>query len=137
MAYDFQVEYHKGVENVVADTLSRKEEKVELAAISTPFPRWLDTIKEKVLTNWKLQRLVKLVQEGEAVGPWEFKEGVLFFKSRIYLNLDSLLLPILIQEFHSSTHEGLHKTLQRVRSVFYWVGMKKQIQDYSRHCDVC
>ena len=81
MGYDFQVEYQKGAENLVADTLSRKEEKVELAAISTPVLRWLDTIKEEVLTNSKLQYLVKLVQEGEAVGLWEFKEGVLFFKS--------------------------------------------------------
>ena len=54
MGYDFQVEYQKGVENLVADALSRKEEKAKLAAISTPVPRWLDTIKEKVLTNSKL-----------------------------------------------------------------------------------
>ena len=114
MGYDFQVEYRKGVENVVANALSIKEEKVELAAISTPIPRWLDTIKEEVLTNSKLQHLVKLVQEGEVVGPWEFKEGVLFFKSGIYLNSDSPLLPVIIQEFYSSTHEGMHKTLQRI-----------------------
>ena len=103
----------------------------------SPFRDGLIPFKEEVLTNSKLQYLVKLVQEGEAVGPWEFKDGVLFFKSRIYLNSDSSLLPIIIQEFHSNTHEGIHKTLQRIRSVFYWVGMKKQIRDYIRHCDVC
>ena len=137
VGYDFQVEYQKGVENVVADALLRKEEKAELAAISTLVPIWLDTIKEEVLTNLKLQHLVKLFQEGEAVSPWEFKEGVLFFKSRIYLNSDSSLLSVIIQEFHSSTHKGILKTLQRIRSVFFWVGMKKQIQDYIRHCNVC
>lgn len=95
----------------MADALLRKEENAKLAAISTPVPRWFDTIKEEVLTNPKLQHLVKLVQEGETVGPWEFKEGVLFFKNRIYFNSDYLLLPVIIQEFHSSTHEGIHKTL--------------------------
>ena len=81
MGYDFQVEYRKGAENLVADPFSRKEEEAGLVAISTPVLRWLDTIKEEVLTNSKLQHLVKLVQEREVVGPWEFKEGVLFFKS--------------------------------------------------------
>ena len=71
------------------------------------------------------------------VWPWEFKEGVLFFKNRIYLNLDSPLLLVIIPEFHSSTHEGLHKTLQKIQSIFYWVRMKKQIQDYIHHCDMC
>ena len=68
MGYDFQVKYRKGAENLVADAFSRKEEKAEFVAISTPVPRWLDTIKEEVLTNSKLQHLVKLVQEREVVG---------------------------------------------------------------------
>ena len=57
MGYDFQVEYRKGIENQVANELSRKEEN---ATISTPVPRWLDTIKEEVQTNPKLQHIVKL-----------------------------------------------------------------------------
>ena len=92
MGYDFQVEYRKGTENQVADTFLRREENAEFVAISTPVPRWLDTIKEEVQTNPKLQHIVKRVQEGEAVGPQEFKEGVLFFKNQIYLNSDSPLL---------------------------------------------
>ena len=114
IGYDFQVEYRKGRENQVANALSRKDKNVEFAAIPTPIPRWIDTIKEEVQTNPKLQHIVKLVQEGEVVGLWEVNEGVLFFKNRIYLNSDSLLLSVIIREFHSSTHEGLHKTLQRI-----------------------
>ena len=48
MGYDFQVEYRKGIENQVANELSRKEENAEFATISTLVPRWLDTIKEEV-----------------------------------------------------------------------------------------
>ena len=88
MGYDFHVEYRKGAENLVVDALSIKEEKVELVAISTPIPRWLDTIKEEALTNSKLQHLVKLVQEGEVVGPWEFKEEVLFDSCPIGVSAD-------------------------------------------------
>ena len=35
------------------------------------------------------------------VGPWDFKEGVLFFKNRIYLDYDSPLLQDIILVFHS------------------------------------
>jgi len=54
IGYDFQVEYREGIENQVADTFSRREENAEFVAISTPVPRWLDTIKEEVQTNPKL-----------------------------------------------------------------------------------
>ena len=54
MGYDFQVEYRKGAENLVADPFSRKEEEAGFAAISTLVLRWLDTIKKEVLTNSKL-----------------------------------------------------------------------------------
>ena len=63
MGYDFQVEYRKGIENQVANALSRKGENAEFATISTPVPRWLDTIMEEVQTNPKLQHIVKLFQE--------------------------------------------------------------------------
>ena len=63
MGYDFHVEYKKGTKNQVANALSRKEENAEFATISTPVPKWLNTIMEEVQTNPKLQHIVKLFQE--------------------------------------------------------------------------
>lgn len=82
MGYDFVIEYKRGSENLVVDALSRREEKGELVAISQPVPRWLELIREEVQTQPQLQRLAKLCQEGEAVGPWQFREGILFFKEK-------------------------------------------------------
>lgn len=120
MGFDFTIEYKKGRKNCVADALSRKNEQGGLAAISTPILVWLDMMKKEVQRNPKLQHLVKLHQQGETVGPWEFKEGILHFKNRIYLVADSPLVPLIIEEMHSSAPEGFHKTLQRIKSVFYW-----------------
>ena len=120
----------------VADTLSRRHEEKELAAISTPVPCWLDPIKEEVQNHRSLQSLVKYPM-GEAIGPWNFKEGILYFKEKIYLAADSVLIPIIFEEMHSSTHEGYHKTLQRLKYVFYWQGMQKHILEHIKRCETC
>uniref|UniRef100_A0A2N9FZ49 Chromo domain-containing protein n=1 Tax=Fagus sylvatica TaxID=28930 RepID=A0A2N9FZ49_FAGSY len=68
MGYDFVIEYKRGSENLVVDTLSRREDMGELKAISQPVTRWIEPIKEEVQTIPELQRLVRLCQEG---GLWE------------------------------------------------------------------
>lgn len=42
--------------------------------------------------------------------------------------------------YHDSTlggHRGMNKTCDSIRKVFYWEGMKKDIEDYVRKCDIC
>jgi hypothetical protein len=73
LGYDFSIEYKKGVENTVANTLSRKVEYGELVAISDPILHWLEPIQEEVASKPQLQELVKKIEEDEAVGPWEYK----------------------------------------------------------------
>lgn len=45
-----------------------------------------------------------------------------------------------IHEFHDTPiggHSGALQTYKRVAANFYWVGMKRDILEYVRHCDVC
>lgn len=137
MGYDFTIEYKRGCENKAADTLSKRDEIGEPSAFSQPVPTSLDPIKEEVHTNSQLQRLVQLWEKGEAVGPWDYKDGVLFFKGRIYMREDSPLIPTIISEIHGSTHEGYHKTMHRIRSIFYWKGMRSHIRQFIRQCHTC
>ncbi|KAA8542515.1 hypothetical protein F0562_023667 [Nyssa sinensis] len=114
MGFDFVIEYKKGKENIVADALSRREDtkkvternKGEFAAITQVIPNWVEAIKEEVKSNSNLQMLVQHIMDGEAVGPWEFKDGVIFFKERIYLAENSSLINEILSQFHNSTHEG-------------------------------
>jgi AMMECR1 domain-containing protein len=71
---------------------------------------------------------VKRINDGEAIGPWEYKGSLIYLKNKIYLDSDSALIPTIINEYHSSTHEGLHKTLDRIRVVFYWARVKSHIR---------
>ena len=34
-------------------------------------------------------------------------------------------------------HLGMQKTLANIRSQFYWVGQRKDVQEWGRHCTEC
>lgn len=141
MGFDFIIQYKGGKENVVADVLSRRDELDKeggrILAISGPIPNWTDSIKEEVNSFPDLKETVQWVCDGEALGPWEYRDGILFFKGRIYLSKNSALIKDIIEQFHNSTHEGFFKTLQRIRSTFYWPNLKSMVRNFIRECEVC
>jgi hypothetical protein len=47
MGYDFTIEYKKGLENSVANSVSRRDHS-ELKTISNPVPNWIEPIKEEI-----------------------------------------------------------------------------------------
>jgi len=83
LGYEYEIEYKWGKENSAIDALSRVEGPKTLMAISLPVPHWLESIQGEKRTNSDLQALVSRIQEGEAEGPWEFKESLIFFKERV------------------------------------------------------
>jgi hypothetical protein len=85
-----------------------------LVAVSGLVPNWLEVIKEEVEKDGGLQELIKKIKEGEALGPWHYNDGILFYKDRIYLPENSALLSPILEQIHGGFHEGYHKTFQRV-----------------------
>ncbi|CAM8908453.1 unnamed protein product [Rhodiola kirilowii] len=125
-------------ENVVADALSRQHEEVGvLAAISMPQLQLFEDIKAHTAASSNLQDLIHRINSNEAAGPWSYKDGLLFFKNRVYLLSDSPLIQSITSALHNQGHEGYQKTLHRITADFYWKGMKKHIQDFVRACCVC
>jgi hypothetical protein len=145
LGFDFSIEYKKGRENIVVNALSRRDETVskeeqksaELVALSSPTPNWVEVIKEEVDNDKDLQELIQRVKDGEALGPWQHREGVLFYKDRIYLSENSSLISAILEQIHGGFHEGYHKTFQRIRANFYWKGMRSRIKTFIRECEVC
>jgi hypothetical protein len=136
MGYDFTIEYKQGHDNRVADALSRQEEGT-LMALSAPIPHWIEPIQQEVLHDPDLQALAARIQQNKEVGPWRIQAGLIYFKNRIYLKAESPTAAPIIAEFHNSTHEGYHKSLQRIRSIFYWPHMQWQLRTFIRNCDIC
>ena len=129
------IEYKKGSENSVVDTLSRKIEET-LMAMSQLVPQWVALIKEEISINHQLQELVLCIQQGEAMGPWKVKGDLIYLNEIIYIISNSPLTESILKEIRDSTHKGYYKGLQQVRVAFYWHGIKSQLKKFIHSCDV-
>ena len=65
LGYDFKIIYKKGKLNVVADTLSRKDEEVEalLCAISIIQPNWIAELRDEWNKDEELWTLIQNLQQ--------------------------------------------------------------------------
>ena len=89
MGYAFAVEYKTGVENKVADALSRnkdwEQENISdskfsmLFFISFPNPTWIDILKDIYQQDPELQSLIQAVQSDSATSTGFSMQNVLFF----------------------------------------------------------
>jgi hypothetical protein len=62
LGYDFVVDYKKGVENRVADVLSRKdgwEEGLSLSLLSIPIANWVEDLKQQYTEDEGLKQLME------------------------------------------------------------------------------
>jgi hypothetical protein len=119
------------------ETNKKEEMEGELVALSSPILSWLEVIKEEIGRNPEMQHLAQKVREGEALGPWHYKDGLLFYKENIFLPESSSLIPTIMDQIHGGFHEGYHKTFQRIRANYYWRGMRSRIKEFIKECEVC
>lgn len=107
------------------------------------YPEWLDSkdIIAEVHKDPELYKIIEALQKGVPTKPgFAYRNGVLFYEDRLVVAADSVWLPGLLKEFHSTPqggHSGFYRTYRRVAANLYWLGMKKRIQQFVQACDVC
>ncbi|KAE9602910.1 putative nucleotidyltransferase, Ribonuclease H [Lupinus albus] len=142
LGYHFEVIYKPGPENKAADSLSRVFEEGELREI-TSFPIWMhqQQLQQEKESDPLLKKIVKdLQQDANARPGFSVHQGVLLYHGRLVLSANSILIPNVLAEFHSSPaggHSGFLRTYRRIAGNLYWVGMKKMVQDFVKKCDIC
>jgi hypothetical protein len=112
------VQYRPGHLNVVADVLSRRgDTEAALEVHSGPTFHLYDDLRRE-LDNDTVLRAFRdsVVQERGA--PWRVLDGLVLRGSRVYVPASSAHLPDVLQLAHSAGHEGIQKTLQRLRQDF-------------------
>jgi hypothetical protein len=137
----FKFAYKKGSENKVVDALSRVGFHFHLHATSAVIPVWVQEVVNSYQHDAAAQALLQelAVVEDNAQG-YSLQDGVIRHNSRIWVGANSALRTKLIASFHSSAlggHPGIQATYQRLKKMFYWQGMKQDVDSYVKQCAVC
>ncbi|PNY06838.1 retrotransposon-related protein [Trifolium pratense] len=141
MGYDFEIHYKEGVNNNAADALSRKT-RAELLPLllNNAQEDLLERIKEYWSNDVVLQNSIQELQADAKSHPkFTWCRGELQRKGKLVIGADPKLKQVILNWLHDSPsggHSGRDVTAARVKSLFFWKGMNKDIQHYVRNCDV-
>ena len=165
--YDFELLYHPGKANVVADALSRKKAHVsammikelelieklrdmnmgldmEAGHIRCNMLRitneFLDKVRVKQGKDQELQQIISELGTKKRKDFGMGRDGILRFKERVCVPRSRILRKMLLDEGHKShlsIHPGMTKMYKDLKVTFCWIGMKTDVADYVASCLVC
>lgn len=143
--YRFDVEYRKGSQNVVADTLSRIP---EVSSLVPDVPESLGSHDP-----WYDQKYLSVKNKPHLYPDWSITGGRLYYlrpnslKSSIEATEDDWkLVPRpdqrkeIITQNHDSLqagHLGISKTYWRISQEYYWPNMLEEVTQYVKRCIIC
>lgn len=105
VGYDFDIEYKPGVLNGPTDALSRIN-RISCHALfseSRPQPILWEAIRKAYNSDSGTLTLVSAVTKDPDLHPdFHLRDGILFFKGRVWVPSNSALQPLLVAEFHTT-----------------------------------
>lgn len=109
----------------------------ELLALSSPRFDFIDKLRRAQLEHPALVALHSELGASTRQAPWSIADGMVQFAGRLYIPADSPLLQEIVGAIHEDGHEGVQRTLHRLRRDFHFPNMKELVQDRLRTCVVC
>ena len=89
----------------------------------------------------KLQTIISALQHNAPNHPkYTYVNQQLRRKGKLVVSDDQQLKHFILQWLHRSPtegHSGRNITLQRIKALFYWKGITKDVQHFIGSCDVC
>jgi len=158
MQYDYDVKYKSGKQHLDADCLSRspvggdsapfdpEEQQYPMVGIvGNDSQSW---IGDEQLKDTELAELIELITIGDKRVLEQFKliDGALYKwkniedQERLFLCVPKALKGDILFAYHDDPvagHLGRQRTLERIRSRFYWSGMTSEIIQYVSSCLDC
>jgi hypothetical protein len=133
-AYNFDIEFVKGKNNVVADALSRRPSTYSMSEISVDW-------KSHLLVEYSKNKFACELMDGQIQDDrYMIIDDIIYYKGRIYLVPESLFKKKVLQAFHNSPlagHQGFLKAYRQIRERFTWKGLKEDVMRHIRECVTC
>lgn len=140
IGFSFEIHYYLGTSNKVADALFRKEQEVELSALTTVRFFYYDDLASEVQKDSKLQVIIQdLIFYSNSHPHYKLCNGCLLYKNMLVLPKTSKFIPKLL-DFHCSPsggHSGFFGTYKKVTSIVFWEGIRKGVQSFVKACTIC
>jgi hypothetical protein len=141
MGLQFKIIYQKGKENLAADALSRVAPMMTIQACSEVIPLWVQEIVNSYATDIRAQELLaQLAISSPNEQGYSLQEGIIRVGSQIWVGHNSALRTRLINVFHSFVlggHSGTQTTYYRIKKLFQWHGLKRDVDTFVKQCSVC
>jgi len=141
LGYNYKIEYKKGKDNKAADALSRAIHSSDIMAISCIIPKWVEEVNATYLQDqYCLVMLAKLNVDPHAVPNFSLENGIIRKNGKILIGSSGNLRTQLLDNFHKTAlggHSGERATYQRLKLIFYWPQMHKNVKDYVKACPTC
>lgn len=141
LGLSFKIQYKQGKDNRVADALSRSThaEIHELTALSVAQPIWLQEVQDAYALDPKASQLLQELVVQSLSGHYSLKDGLIYYKSRIWFSNTAALHIKILQAFHSSPlggHSRIEATYARVKKLFAWHNLKNSVHDFIKQCTI-
>jgi hypothetical protein len=140
MGLNYRIVYKKGIDNKVADALSRvpSDTSYDIAALSVIKPLWLQDIQSSYTDTLSL-KLLSALSVSSPQGLYTLHDGLIRYKGRLWIGTHIPLQTKILSALHSSAiggHSGFEVTYKRVKQLFAWTKMKQFIKDFVFQCIV-
>ncbi|GJU56863.1 putative reverse transcriptase domain-containing protein [Tanacetum coccineum] len=141
--YDYEIRYHPGKENVMADALSQKERSKPLRVRALVMTIGLNLPKQILSAQSKARKEENFINEDlhGMINKLEPRtDRTLCLNNRSWILCFGDLRALIMHESHKSKysiHPGSDKMYQDLKKLYWWPNMKAEIVTYVSKCLTC
>jgi hypothetical protein len=136
--YQVTVEFKPGRQNAAANALSHRDEEAgTVHALSIPSFDLFDQFRVEAESLSEVIAKRKAIEDGTADPGWSLVDGMVVHNGRLFMPSSATTWHQVLAHAHGVDHEGVQKTLQRLRTSFSTPGDNKLVHEFICGCSVC